>query len=159
MIVNKETLLELVHRADKLAGILQREPRPFVLCHYDLHAGNLHITETGQFFIVDWDDPLFAPKERDLMFIGGGLLGPWQTPAEEKAWFYRGYGPTKIDPIAVAYYRYERIIQDIAVYCEQILMRDGVGADREQSLRYLNSNFLPGSTIELAYESDQTEWF
>jgi spectinomycin phosphotransferase len=62
----------------------------------------------------------------------------------------------QIDPIALAYYRYERIIQDIAVYCEQLLLTDEGGEDREQSLRYLTSNFLPNNTIEIAYTSDKT---
>jgi len=34
---------------------------------------------------------------------------------------------TQIDSIALAYYRYERIIQDIAAYCEQILLTDSSG--------------------------------
>ena len=160
VLLDRQRLIhDLVNRAELLAGILHREPRPFILCHCDLHAGNLHIPEIGQFYIVDWDDPLLAPKEHDLMFIGGGLLGPWQTPAEEEAWFYQGYGPTRIDSTALAYYRYERIIQDIAVYCQQILINDDGGVDREQSLRYLESNFLPGGTVELAYISDRTGLF
>jgi spectinomycin phosphotransferase len=63
----------------------------------------------------------------------------------------------QIDPIALAYYRYERIIQDIAVYCEQLLLTDEGGEDREQSLRYLTSNFLPNNTIAIAYKSDKTQ--
>jgi spectinomycin phosphotransferase len=149
-----ELILDLVVRAEKLAGVLQRNPRPYVLCHYDIHAGNLHITETGNFYIVDWDNPMMAPKERDLMYIGGGLLGEWRPPAEEGAGFYQGYGPTSIDHDALAYYRYERIIQDIAVYCEQIFLSEKGGADREQSLGYLKSNFLPGGTLEVAYQTD-----
>ncbi|MFN2272451.1 MAG: spectinomycin phosphotransferase, partial [Anaerolineae bacterium] len=57
---------------------------------------------------------------------------------------------------ALAYYRYERIVVDIAVYCEQLFLTDEGGEDREQSLRYLESNFLPNGTIEIAYKSDKT---
>jgi spectinomycin phosphotransferase len=53
----------------------------------------------------------------------------------------------------LAYYRYERIIQDIAVECEQIFMTVEDGQDREQALRYLKSNFLPNNTIEIAHQS------
>ena len=56
----------------------------------------------------------------------------------------------------MAYYRYERIVEDIAVYCEQLFLSDEGGEDREQSLRYLASNFLPNNTIEIAYNSDKT---
>ena len=90
------------------------------------------------------------------MYAGGGLMGNRRTPQQEEALFYRGYGRVQIDPRALAYYRYERIVQDIAVYCEQLLLTDKGGPDREQSLRYLMSNFLPNSTIEIAYKSDRT---
>jgi spectinomycin phosphotransferase len=49
----------------------------------------------------------------------------------------------------------ERIVEDIAVYCEQLFLTDEGGEDREQSLRYLQSNFSPGGTIEVAYKSDK----
>jgi len=106
--------------------------------------------------IVDWDNPVLAPKERDLMFIGGGQMGAGHTPQEEESLFYRGYGRAQIDPIALAYYRYERIVQDIAAFCEQIFLTDGGGEDREQALHYLTSNFLPNGVIEIAYRSDKT---
>ena len=88
------------------------------------------------------------------MFVCGGIGGVWNKALEETL-FYEGYGPTEVDPITLAYYRTERIVQDIAVYCEQIFLTDEGGEDREQSLRYLASNFLPGSTIDIANGSDQ----
>ena len=152
----RDEILDLVKRAERLAQALQAESPEFVLCHSDIHAGNILIDDKDTLYIVDWDDPILAPKERDLMFIGGGLMGAWRSPPGEESLFYRGYGQTQIDPISLAYYRYERITQDIAVYCEQIFMTNEGGEDREQSLRYLKSNFLPNSTIEIAYLSDRT---
>jgi spectinomycin phosphotransferase len=152
----RDPVLDLVDRAERFAQALQAQPSEFVVCHSDLHAGNFLIDGAGAFYIVDWDNPILAPKERDLMFIGGGLGGAWRTPQEEESLFYMGYGQTEIEPIALAYYRYERIIQDIAIYCEQLLLSDEGGDDREQSFRYLTSNFLPNSTIEIAYASDKT---
>jgi spectinomycin phosphotransferase len=146
----------LVERAEQLAQALQAHTPEFVVCHFDIHAGNLLIEDDGQFYIVDWDDPLLAPKERDLMFIGGaqGFVG--YTAQEEEAMFYRGYGETRVDPTALAYYRFERIIVDIAIYCEELLLTTAGGDDRERSLGYLMSNFLPNSTIEVAYSSDKS---
>ena len=37
----------------------------------------------GDLYIVDWDAPIMAPKERDLMFIGGGVANVWNNPHEE----------------------------------------------------------------------------
>jgi spectinomycin phosphotransferase len=151
-------LHSLVDRTERLAQVLQARTPASVLCHFDLHAGNLLLASTDALYIVDWDNPLFAPKERDLMFIGGGQLGDWQTPQAEVALFYPSYGQTEIDPVALAYYRYERIIQDIAVECEQIFLTNEGGADREQALRYLTSNFLPNSVLAIAYQSDMTQF-
>ncbi len=148
--------LDLVGRADRLAGVLLAGPSAFVVCHSDIHAGNVLIDTVGMLYIVDWDQPILAPKERDLMVAGGGQFASRRTPEEEERLFYRGYGPTTVDPFALAYYRYERIVQDVAVFCEQLLLSDEGGADREQSLRYLESNFLPDGTIDIAYRSDRT---
>lgn len=132
---------DLVGRPDRLAQMLQTQSLEFVVCHSDLHAGNILIDETSDtFYIVDWDETVLAPKERDLMHIGGGWMGGWRTPQEEEALFYQGYGSIQINATALAYYRYERIIQDIAEFCKQLLMSDEGGADRAQSLRYLESS-------------------
>lgn len=152
----RDEILDLVGRAERLAQALQAQSPEFILCHSDIHAGNILIDANDAFYIVDWDDPILAPKEHDLMFVGGGQFGAGHTAQEEETLFYRGYGQTRIDPIVLAYYRYERIIQDIAVFCEQIFLTNEGGEDREQSLSYLMSNFLPNSTIEIAYKSDKT---
>lgn len=154
--IKGDETLELVKRAERFAQMLQEQPPEFILCHADIHAWNLLIDDNDAFYMVDWDTLIFAPKERDLMFVGGGLGGNGHTPREEEALFYQGYGQTQIDPIAMAYYRYERIIEDIAVYCGQIFLSDEGGEDRKQSLEYLKSNFLPNSTIEIACQSDKT---
>jgi len=151
----RDKILDLVGRAERLGWILRAASPEFVLCHSDIHAGNVLIEPTGALRIVDWDNPIMAPKERDLMFIGGGLWGEAGTPQEEETPFYQGYGQAQIDPAALACYRYERIVEDIAVDCDQILPARGAGQDRERSLLYLKSNFLPNHTIEIAYGSDK----
>jgi len=152
----RDEILDLVGRAERLARALRARSLEFILCHSDIHAGNILIDANAAFYIVDWDNPILAPKERDLMFIGGGQGFAGHTPQEEETLFYRGYGQTQIDPIALAYYRYERIVQDIAVYCKQIFLTNEGGKDREQSFQYLASNFVPNGVLEIAYKSDQT---
>jgi len=157
MRAKRDAVADLVGRAERLAHALDARSPAFVLCHSDIHAGNILIGADDAFYIVDWDNPILAPKERDLMFVGGGQGFTGHTPQEEEALFYWGYGEAQVDPVALAYYRYERIIQDIAVYCEQLLLSDEGGEDRAQSLQYLASNFLPNGTIEIAYQSDRTQ--
>jgi spectinomycin phosphotransferase len=149
-------ILDLVGRAEALAQALQSESPEFVVCHSDIHAGNVLISASGSFYIVDWDNPILAPKERDLMFIGGaqGFIG--HTAQEEEALFYQGYGRTQVDPRALTYYRYERIVEDIAAFGQFLLLTNDGGEDRAQAVRYAMSNFLPNNTIEIAYRSDKT---
>ncbi len=155
----REAILDLVDRAERLAADLQARPRATVICHSDIHAGNVLLDAGGALHVVDWDDPILAPKERDLMFIGAGLFGGRRAPEEEEALFYTGYGKTRIDTAALAYYRYERIVTDIAVYGQGLLDTEAGGEDRAQSLRYLASNFEPGQTIDLAYRADRSGQF
>jgi spectinomycin phosphotransferase len=139
----------LIVRAEELASKLQSKSLKFVLCHTDFHGGNILISRNDELYIVDWDNPILAPKERDLMFIGGGIDEIWKSKREE-AMFYQGYGKAEIDWTALAYYRYERVIEDLAVICQQLLSTDEGGADRERSFGWFRSNFEPGSTIEIA---------
>ena len=145
-------ITHLIERGEQIASELQSEPQELALCHTDIHGGNILIRTDGQspvLYIVDWDDPILALKERDLMFIGGGIDEIWKTKQEE-AMFYEGYGKTDINLSALAYYRYERVIEDLVVICEQLLLTDEGGTDRERSYGWFTSNFEPGQTIEIA---------
>jgi spectinomycin phosphotransferase len=151
----REPVLDLIARAERYAQALRTCSLERVLCHADLHAGNLLIDNSDRVYIVDWDNPILAPKERDLMYAGGGQFANRRSPSEEERLFYQGYGRTQTDPAALAYYRYARIIEDLAVECELIFLSDTSGADRARQLRYLMSNFLPGNTIDIARAAAQ----
>jgi spectinomycin phosphotransferase len=146
-------ITRLIERSQQLASQLQPEKLGPVLCHSDFHGGNILISDTGELYIVDWDDPILAPKERDLMFIGSAIDDLWKSERDIDL-FYRGYGETKVNRLALAYYRYERVIEDLAVICDQLFLSDEGGADREQAYRWFTSNFEPGSTIEIAKRTD-----
>ena len=142
----------LIERAEELASELQSKPLELVLCHTDIHGANILIRTDGLppiLYIVDWDAPLLAPKERDLMFIGGGIDNIWKSNRDEDL-FYEGYGETRIDFAGLAYNRYERVIEDLVAYGEQLLLTDEGGADREEAYRRFTGNFEPGQTIDIA---------
>jgi len=144
----------LIEQTEKLAGALPSKPLELVLCHTDIHRANMLVSENNEFYIVDWDAPLFAPKERDLMFIGGGIDYIWKSKRDEDL-FYEGYGETRIDFSILAYYRYERVIEDLVAYGEQLLLTDEGGADRESAYERFTGNFKPGETIEIAEKAYQ----
>ena len=150
----RREISHLIQRAEELGAILQDQAPNNVLCHSDIHLGNLLISDET-FYIVDWDQPILAPKERDLMFIGGGIGTGRFEPEQEEALFYAGYGQTNIDPVALAYYRYERIVQDFAAYSEELLLTDEGGADRPEGLRRVTSQFQPGAVIDMAYRTEK----
>jgi spectinomycin phosphotransferase len=110
------------------------------------------VSSEGDLHLVDWDTVILAPKERDLMFVGGGVAGVWNDPHEAHL-FYSGYGPCTVDPLALAYYRCERIVQDIAVTCTQLLESTTGGEGRAQFLADLTSQFDRGNVIEIAWRT------
>lgn len=149
----KVTIQHIVNRAEKLAQKLQKESPEFVLCHSDIHGGNVLIANNGDLYIVDWDQPIMAPKERDLMFIGGGVANVWNNPHEQD-FFYTGYGETEISNIALAYYRYERIVEDIALYSQKLLLTTEGGTTRQEMYKHFIAMFEPNGVVDIACRTD-----
>jgi spectinomycin phosphotransferase len=153
----KENMLairRLVDRAEQLGQKLRDQSPKFVLCHSDIHGGNVLMDGNDTIYIVDWDDPIMAPKERDLMFIGGGVANVWNKPHEEKL-FYRGYGKTEVNSTILAYYRHERIVEDIAIYGHELLLTTARGEDRSEMYKQFIGMFEPRGVVDIAFETDE----
>jgi spectinomycin phosphotransferase len=153
-LTQRHEIRAMVERAARLGRDLERRAGAFVLCHTDLHAWNVLVGANGELSIVDWDAPILEPKERDLMFVGGGIGGVWNEPQEE-AWFYSGYGSPESDPVALSYYRYERIVEDLASYGAQIFGAQGSAEDRENGLRKVIGQYLPHEVVDIAHQTYQ----
>ncbi len=150
----RDIIHHLVNRAEVLSQKIREQSPEFVLCHSDIHGGNVLIDEDGSIFIVDWDDPILAPKERDLMFIGGGVANVWNNPREEE-FFYKGYGKTEINHATLAYYRHERIVEDIAEYGQALLLTTSGGADRLVMYKHFVDMFEPNGVVEIAFKTGE----
>jgi spectinomycin phosphotransferase len=157
LLPRRQTVFDFIGHAERLARVLASRSPELVLCHSDIHPGNLFIDKHGALFIVDWDSPVLAPKERDLMFIGGGQGYVGVDDQEEEASFYRYYDRSAVDPLAMAYYRYERNLMDLSVECPRILSRTLNAQDRARSLEIVTWLFLPGSSIEMAHKSGRLQ--
>jgi spectinomycin phosphotransferase len=144
----------ILDHAEELAPAVRAKAAPLVLCHGDLHAGNVLVGSGGALAIIDWDDAVLAPRERDLMFVGGGVGGAWNVVGESEA-FYRGYGCIPVDAGALAYYRCERIVEDIVVFDDHLAPAPAParGTDRADLLRKLRSMFGPGNVVEIAEQT------
>jgi spectinomycin phosphotransferase len=136
-------ITQIVDRTEQLGQRLQRQARAFVLCHTDIHTANVLLDGAGRMFIVDWDTPLLAPKERDLMFV--------DASAEA---FWKGYGQADIDPVALAYYRYEWVVQEIGDFGNRVFLRPEFGEEtKRDAVRGFRKLFQPGDVVEAAYRS------
>lgn len=138
----------LVEHADELGARLRAQSQRQCLCHADIHAGNI-LLSGDRLFIVDWDTLVLAPPERDLMFIGGGIGGCWNNP-QEIQWFFEGYGPHEMDQTTLAYYRCERIVQDIAEFAQALLVDSHSDDDRREMLQQFAAQFDEGNVVEIA---------
>jgi spectinomycin phosphotransferase len=144
----EKELYNLVDKTNQLCDKFKFQSKPLVLCHSDIHAGNRFVDKNGNLRIIDFDEPILAPAERDLMFIGSGIIRP-DTPREIDL-FYRGYEESNISQEGIAYYRNQRIIEDVVLFAEDILNNKLNTSDKERSFNYLVSNFAPGGALECA---------
>lgn len=151
---NKSIIQQLVDRSEQLSQKASSHPLKFVLCHSDLHGGNVLIDGTKALYIIDWDDSILAPKERDLMFMGGGVGNVWNKPHEEKL-FYQGYGQTDVNWTLISYYRYERIVEDIAVYSQELLLKPMQDNNRIEMYKQFMSMFEPRGVVDIAFETEK----
>lgn len=152
---NNLTIERLVDWAEQLAQILQKESPQFVLCHSDIHGGNV-LMDDKTLYIVDWDEPILAPKERDLMFIGGGVANVWNN-ANEEVLFYQGYGTVEINRTILAYYRHERIVEDIAEFGQNLLFTTAGGENRAEMYKHFIAMFEPRGVVDIAFHTMTTQ--
>lgn len=150
---NAGLIQQLAGQAEALGQAVGRRTLPHVLCHADLHTANVLVDEADQLWLVDWDQAMLAPKERDLMFVvDGAVLGPIGDAAE--AAFLQGYGEGEIDQPALAYYRYAWAVQDIGAFADEIWGRPDLSqAAKAQALRYFKSLFDPRMIVAAALRS------
>jgi ribosomal protein S18 acetylase RimI-like enzyme len=85
---------------------------------------------------------------------GGGVANTWNNPREEE-FFYKGYGKTSIDKVILAYYRHERIVEDIAEYAQALLLQLDGDRERLEMYKQFVGMFEPNGVVDIAFKTDE----
>ena len=146
---HRDEIALAVDRAERLGRVMAAARPRLVLCHADLHLANLLVDEQGRLAVVDWDGLELAPRERDLCFFAT------ETADRQRARFFEGYGPAELDRAALAYYRWEWVVQELADYGGRVL-DDRLGeATRRLAMEEFRRLFAAGDVVEGARRVDQ----
>lgn len=136
-----------------LGQVLRSQAQRRVLCHADPHLGNLLLQREGGVWLVDWDDAMLAPVERDLMFVFVGVLAD-PVSDEQRAWFFDGYGEVTVDPARLAYYRCVRALEDFVYFvAEAADPTTGTDQQRARALEFARGIRSPSGLFPLAAAS------
>ncbi len=130
----------IVWRAEALGWELKDRIVRGVVCHADIHLGNLLVDAADGLHLVDWEQSILAPIERDIVFFTEGAFG---TTQREEELFAEGYGDFKTDPLLMAYYRYSRAVEDLSGFAREILFPDCSEESKQDALRWLKNLFRP----------------
>lgn len=146
-------LAGLLDRADALGAELRGRPVAQVVCHGDPHLGNVLLDVDGGVWLIDWDDAVLAPRERDLMFVRGGVLAFAAITPRQQAAFFEGYGPVEPDPVRLAYHLTVRALDDIADWTRQAMDTGHDDADRVRALDIVRGLVTPVGLVSLARDA------
>jgi spectinomycin phosphotransferase len=150
--VHQSTIHTAVAILETLGNVLQSRTLPYVVCHADLHPANLLRDHVGRVFVIDWDEVMLAPKERDFLFIKESSADSEALPGTPE--FFRGYGQTEIDWIALTYYRYERVVQDLIAFAQDVFFRDDLGEEsRAEAVQFFDEILAEGGEIDAASQA------
>lgn len=144
---HQSTIDAMLSMMESLAEPLRKESGPHGICHADLHPSNIIRPDADHAFVIDWDDVMLAPKERDFIFVAdtpeNGADGAVDTQVPP---FFQGYGATEIDWVALTYYRLERVVTDVIECAQNAWFRDDLGeATKAAEARLFGLVLAPGA--------------
>ncbi len=149
---NRSTIYSALAILETLGNVLQRRSLPYVICHADLHPANLLRDGHGRVFVIDWDEVMLAPKERDFLFVKISSADSETLPGTPA--FFQGYDQTEIDWTALTYYRYERVVQDLIACAQEVFFRDDLGEEtKRDSFKLFEAILAEGGEIDAASQA------
>jgi spectinomycin phosphotransferase len=144
----------LLDRTRELGRELRGQHLERVLCHSDLHLNNVMVDTRERVHLVDWDQPILAPRECDLMLLFGTAFGGFAEGSAEQAAFLAGYGPISANLVAMAYYYHERVTTDLGSFAHELYwLPDADDVTRRAAARWLRVIFEPGRSAAAARQA------
>jgi spectinomycin phosphotransferase len=110
LIPQRDAILGHLSRLKELQAVVRARHGELVVCHTDLHGGNLLVNGQGDLFIIDWENAMLAPPEHDLFMYA----------EDERFWdlfwpaYQREFGPARLDVDTLGFYCYRRGLEDLA---------------------------------------------
>lgn len=89
-----------------------------------------------------------------LSYTRRNVANVWNNLREEEL-FYKGYGNTNINRVILAYYRHERIVQDIAEYGQALLLTSGGEGNRLEMYKHFMDMFEANGVVDIAFKTDE----
>src|SRR6266568_7908218 len=114
---HREKFMQELARLKELQREVRKMDLEFVNCHGEPSPGNIVSSDNSEVYLLDWDDPIFAPKEKDLLFFKDNI-----EPV------MRGYRRFSEDPSVnrdvVEFYGHMWNLGEIADYGGRILFKN-----------------------------------
>lgn len=134
----RHELIDDMAKFDALVQHLRQDTRiPFILTHGDA-PGNILQAGDGRLYMIDWDDMMFAPRERDTWFH----VGTNQGKSEFLPLYQRYFPAYQVDSRLFAFYLYKRYFEDIEGWCDKILDAETPNDERANHLIHLDKDYF-----------------
>jgi thiamine kinase-like enzyme len=140
LLPRRDEIEALLERLGELQALVRAKDKAMVMCHTDLHGGNLMRDDQGMLHIVDWEGAWLAPPEHDLFFFA------W----EERFWelflppYERAFHPVRLDSATFGFYCYRRNLEDLAEWVVRILYEENGEAQDREDLQGIAEDCISG---------------
>ncbi len=113
----------------------RRAQSPFCICHGDPTPGNILVGASGTPYLIDWDEMLLAPPERDLVYWEKDDVFFDNQPSCPVLDGYRHIaGDLSLDPHIIGFYQRQWTVGEIAVYGQRLLFENHTAQQSEADL-------------------------
>ena len=149
----RDAVLAYLRQLKELQKWIRSIDKQMVVCHTDLHGGNLMTGQPDSLFILDWENAMIAPPEHDMVFFAG----------DDRFWdvfwpIYTHQIPQAIlDSEVLRFYYYRRGLEDITGFILRILRGDGSKARDQEDVNWILECLKGLSEIEKTLEVLKTK--